>query len=106
MRALPAPAVTAAILIASTLLFALVVFALGGRAAHGEPAGSPARNVVGMTLQDARRVLLAAGPVKIRVVRVPYGTAGEVQRVLGFEFDGTYNSRSTLTLQVGTKPAR
>jgi hypothetical protein len=26
-----------------------------------------------------------------------------VQHMLGFEFDGTYNSGTTLTLQVGTK---
>jgi hypothetical protein len=26
-----------------------------------------------------------------------------VQRVQGFEFDGTYNSRTTLVLQVGTR---
>jgi len=51
----------------------------------------------------ARRLLEAGGPVKLRIVHVGYGRAGVVQRVQGFEFDGTYNSRTNLVLQVGTR---
>jgi hypothetical protein len=103
IRRLPPGGMVAASLIGFTLLLALVLFVLGGRAGRAEAVGRPTPNVVGMSLPEARRLLLAGGPVRIRVVQVPYGQAGEVQRVLGFEFDGTYNSGTALTLQVGTR---
>jgi beta-lactam-binding protein with PASTA domain len=85
-----------------TLLLALALFVLGGRAQNAANA-RPMPNVVGMRVAEARRVLQAKGPVKIRVVRVSYGRAGEVQRVSGFEFDGTYNKATTLVLSVGSR---
>ena len=66
-------------------------------------AGHPAANVVGLPLAAAKQELRAGGPVRIRVDKVPFGQSGIVQRMLGFEFDGTINSGSTIVLQVGTK---
>jgi hypothetical protein len=102
LRSAPPGLVVAGASTALTLLLAAVLFLLGGRAG-GAPPDPAVPNVVGMQIAAAKRRLLSAGPVRIRVQRVPYGRAGEVLRVQGLEFDGTFNAQTTLTLQVGTK---
>jgi hypothetical protein len=89
--------------LAAAAALAAAFYVLGGRAAEATGAGHPAANVVGLPLAAATRELRVAGPVRIRVDKVPYGQLGIVQRVLGFEFDGTINSGSTIVLQVGTR---
>jgi len=103
LRDRPPELLAAAGVIGFTLLLALVLFVLGGRAHDADVWGRPVPNVVGLPVAAARRLLEAGGPVKLRIVHVGYGRAGVVQRVQGFEFDGTYNSRTTLVLQVGTR---
>jgi hypothetical protein len=82
------------------LVLALALWWLGGRAGAG-PQRYPMRDVVGLPLAQAKRLLRAPGPVEITVVRVPYGTNGIVLRATGFGLDGTYGADSRIRLQVG-----
>src|SRR5437763_4179162 len=78
--------------VVGTASLAAAFYVLGGRAGEATTAGHPAANVVGLPLAAAKQELRAGGPVRIRVDKVPFGQSGIVQRMLGFEFDGTINS--------------
>ena len=60
-------------------------------------------NVIGLPVDEARRALEQGGPVTIKVEPVPFGQAGVVQRVSGYEYDGTYDRDSVIVLKIGSR---